>query len=83
MAEALSFDELFAQGAGRPAPDSVVRLYQLAFAQFGVQSLWYSRRLAHPTIRQALGVAEGLRREGSMRSRPLAEQIERACRAAL
>jgi len=45
--------------------------------------LWNRKPSVAPTIAQALVIAEALRREGNMRSRPLAAEIEAACRAAL
>jgi len=83
MAGMRDVDEMKRLGAGRPAPESVVALYRQAFAEFGAQFLWSRRPSPHPTIAQALVVAESLRREGNMRSRPLAARIEEACRAAL
>ncbi len=79
----LDLDELKALGAGRPAPDAVARLYQQAFRDFGAVALWSRRPSARPTIAQALVVADSLRREGNLRSRTLAIEIEQACRAAL
>ena len=76
-------DELKARGAGRPAPEAVARLYQQAFRDFGAQALWSRRPSPTPTIAQALVIAENLRREGNLRSRRLAIEIEQACRAAL
>jgi hypothetical protein len=76
-------EELKKLGAGRPAPQGIVELYRRAFREFGAQSLWSRRPSAHPTITQALVIAESLRREGNMKSRPLAARIEEACRAAL
>ena len=76
-------DELKERGAGRPAPLDVVRLYEQAFRDFGVQALWSRRPSEAPTVAQALVVAEGLRREGDLRARALAIEIELACRAAL
>ena len=76
-------DELKAAGAGRPAPATVALLYHKAFQDHGAQMLWSRKPSDHPTIAQALVVAECLRREGNMRSRPLAARIEEACRAAL
>jgi hypothetical protein len=70
-------------GAGRAAPDAVARLYQQAFREFGAQALWSRRPSATPTIAQALVIADALRREGNLRSRKLAVEIEQACRAAL
>ena len=82
MRQDLTVEEMKEHGAGRLAPDDVVRLYHQAFRQFGAQALWSRRPSERPTIAQALGVAESLRREGDMRCRPLAVQIEAACRAA-
>lgn len=76
-------EELKDLGSGVPAPAVVVQLYRRAFREFGAQSLWSRRPSERPTITQALVVAESLRHEGSMASRPLAVQIEDACRAAL
>ena len=78
-----TLDDLKSLGAGRPAPDGVTALYRLAFERFGMESLWSRKPSAQPTIAQALVVAEALRREGGMKSRPLAVRIEEACRAAL
>ena len=83
MTEINEFERLKELGAGRTAPDEIVRLYQRAFREFGAQALWSRRPSAAPTIAQALVVAEGLRREGDLRSRALAFEIERACRAAV
>lgn len=83
MHRELTFDDLKQFGAGRPAPEEIVRLYHRAFADFGAQSLWSRRPSANPTIAQALVVADALRREGNMATRPLAVCIEEACRAAL
>jgi len=71
------------RGAGRPAPDSVVRLYRQAFRDFGTQALWSRKRSADPTITQALVIADCLRREGNLQARGLAIEIEQACRTAL
>jgi hypothetical protein len=76
-------EELKERGAGRPAPLDVVRLYEQAFRDFGVRALWSRRPSAAPTVAQAIVVAEALRREGDLRARALAVEIERACRAAL
>ena len=83
MPDRRSMDELKGLGAGRPAPPDIAWLYHQAFREFGAQALWSRRPSEHPTIAQALVVADGLRREGTMRARPLAAQIEAACRAAL
>lgn len=60
----------------------VASLYRLAFAEYGTQALWNKRRLDEPTPEDALVVARALRIEGNRAARSLAEQIERACRAA-
>jgi hypothetical protein len=78
-----SFQQLKELGAGCPAPADIARLYHLAFRNFGTVALWSRRASEKPTIAQALVVAESLRREGNLRSRALAYEIERACRAAL
>ncbi len=83
MTEERNLEELKRLGAGQPAPEHVVALYRQAFVEFGAQSLWSRRPSDRPTIAQALIVAESLRREGNMKTRPLAAQIEEACRAAL
>ncbi len=83
MVDCRSIDELKELGSGKPAPEEIVTLYRRAFAEFGAQCLWNRQPSAAPTITQALVIAENLRREGNMRSRPLAGQIEEACRAAL
>jgi hypothetical protein len=77
------FDELKTRGAGRPAPEAVTRLYHHAFSQFGPQCLWSRRPSPHPTIGQALIIADSLRREGDMSCRALAAEIAEACHAAL
>ena len=83
MTDRRTIDELKDAGAGRPAPDEIAALYHLAFKQFGPQFLWSRKPSERPTIAQALTITETLRREGNMRSRHLAVQIEAACRAAL
>jgi hypothetical protein len=76
-------EQLKESGAGRPAPEAIARLYRQAFREFGAQVLWSRRPSAAPTIAQALVIADALRREGNLRSRALAIEIEQACRAAL
>lgn len=78
-----SLDELKELGAGVEAPVKIVSLYQQSFREFGTQALWSRKPSEHPTITQALIIAETLRREGSMKMLPLAARIEEACRAAL
>ena len=55
---------------------TVARLYEQAFREFGSQALWSRRASAAPTIAQALVIADALRREGNLRSRALAVEIE-------
>ncbi|HRE42848.1 MAG TPA: hypothetical protein PKY87_02635 [Terricaulis sp.] len=57
-------------------------LYRRAFTEFGALALWNMRAAAQPTPRDALIVADALRRNGNLAARRLAEQIEAACRAA-
>ena len=78
-----SFNELKDLGSGVEAPNEVVSLYHQSFREFGTQALWSRKPSEHPTITQALIVAEALRREGGMQTLPLAARIEEACRAAL
>jgi hypothetical protein len=54
--------------AGRAAPDAIAALYREAFSQFGAMALWNRRPSDHPTIAQALVVAESLRREATCSS---------------
>jgi hypothetical protein len=63
------------------APD-YVRLYRRAFQEFG-WALWNRRRIDEPGTDDALVVARVLRIEGNRDARKLAEDIERACRAAV
>jgi hypothetical protein len=64
-------------------PEDLARLYRRAFAEYGARALWNKRELETPTPADALVVARALRMEGNREARQLAEQIERACRAAL
>jgi hypothetical protein len=66
-----------------PHRDEFQSLYHRAFADYRVRALWNVRELDHPTAEQAISVARHLRIEGDLNARRLAEQIERACRAAL
>jgi hypothetical protein len=61
----------------------LLSLYRRAFAEYGTRSLWNKRLLDAPTPEDALVVARALRIEGDREARGLAEQIERACHAAL
>jgi hypothetical protein len=58
-------------------------LYHRAFADYKLRALWNLRELEHPTPEQALAITRSLRVEGDLTARRLAEEIERACRAAL
>jgi hypothetical protein len=60
-----------------------VSLYRRAFAEYGAQALWNLRAFENPTHEDALGIARALRTEGDMPARFLAEEIERACLAAV
>ena len=58
-------------------------LYRQAFAEYGTRALWNKSPVEEPTLEDALVVARALRIEGDRAARRLAEQIEKACRAAL
>lgn len=60
-----------------------VTLYRRAFDQFGASALWSSRPVPNPSKEDALAITGSLRVEGNLAARQLAEQIERACRAAV
>jgi hypothetical protein len=60
-----------------------VDLYRRAFEEFGASALWSSHPVPEPSPADALAITHSLRVEGGMEARRLAEQIERACRAAL
>jgi hypothetical protein len=64
-------------------PDDFASLYRQAFAEYGTRALWNKCPLDKPTPEDALVVARALRIEGDRAARRLAEQIEKACRAAL
>ena len=66
-----------------PIQPDFVSLYRQAFAAYGTRALWNKRVLENPTKEDALVVARALRIEGNREARQLAEQIERACRAAV
>jgi hypothetical protein len=63
--------------------DDFASLYRRAFAEFGTRALWNKRLIEIPTREDALVVARALRIEGNRAARELAEQIERACHAAV
>jgi hypothetical protein len=83
IADTRDLEQLKELGAGRTAPADIARLYHQAFRDYGTQALWSRRPSETPTIAQALVVADNLRREGNLKSRALAGEIEQACRAAL
>jgi hypothetical protein len=64
-------------------PETFATLYRRAFAEYGTQALWNKRMLEEPTPDDALVIARALRIEGDRKARKLAEEIEKACRAAL
>ena len=66
-----------------PTQPDFVCLYRQAFAEDGARALWNKRVLEELTREDALVVARALRVEGNRDARRLAEQIERACHAAL
>jgi hypothetical protein len=66
-----------------PLQPEFENLYHRAFADYKLRALWNVRELAHPSAEQAITIARNLRVEGDLSARRLAEQIERACRAAL
>lgn len=66
-----------------PEPETLASLYRRAFAEYGTQALWNKRMLEEPSPEDALVIARALRIEGDREARKLAEQIEKACRAAL
>jgi len=57
-------------------------LYGRAFAEYGTSALWSSKPVPDPTPDDALAITRSLRVEGDRGARRLAEQIEKACRAA-
>lgn len=58
-------------------------VYHRAFVDYRLRALWNVRELEHPTAEEALTIARSLRVEGDLSARSLAEQLERACRAAV
>jgi hypothetical protein len=58
-------------------------LYKQAFQRYGARALWNKRFLEDPLPEDALVISRALRLEGDRGARQLAEDIERACRAAL
>ena len=78
MIDARDLEQLKELGAGRPAPEALVRLYRRAFHEFGAQALWSSRAASDPTVADALAITRSLRVEGDRNARQLAELIEEA-----
>lgn len=66
-----------------PELETFAALYRHAFAEYGTRALWNKRMLEEPTPDDALVIARALRIEGDRKARKLAEQIEKACCAAL
>lgn len=67
----------------QPIDTNYEALYHRAFAEYEIHALWNHRELEHPTPAEALTITRSLRIEGNLEARRLAEQIERACRAAV
>jgi len=65
-----------------PHTPTYAELYRQAFEAFGIKALWNRAPAKEPTAQDALVVANVLRVEGNLAARRLAEDIERACRAA-
>lgn len=63
-------------------PKDFATLYRRAFRDFGASALWSSHPVPDPTPADALAITRSLRVEGDLLARRLAEQIEKACRAA-
>jgi hypothetical protein len=66
-----------------PQVQEFVVLYRRAFELYGIRALWNVRQYEEPEPGDALAVARALRIEGDMQARFLAEEIERACLAAV
>ncbi len=64
-------------------PEDFVSLYRRAFKEYGASALWSSSPVPEPTCEDALAITRSLRVEGDLNARRLAEQIEKACRAAV
>jgi hypothetical protein len=52
------------------------------FASLHRRALWNVRQVENPSTNDALAITQSLRVEGDLNARNLAEQIEKACRAA-
>jgi hypothetical protein len=79
----LSYSETERSMTTEPSEDDFGALYHRAFAEYGTHALWNVRELEHPTPEEAVTITRSLRIEGNLNARRLAEQIERACRAAV
>jgi hypothetical protein len=66
-----------------PPAEDFASLHRRAFAEYGTQALWNKRLLESPTQEDALVIARTLRIEGDREAWKLAEQIEKACSAAI
>ena len=64
-------------------PDDFASLYRRAFKEYGASALWSSSPVPEPTCEDALAITRSLRVGGDLNARRLAEQIEKACRAAV
>jgi hypothetical protein len=83
MTDRATIEDLQYRGAKLPAPPELRSLYREAFQSYGLRALWSSRPIEQPTIADLLAITEGLRVEGGVGGRRLAERIVEACRAAL
>jgi hypothetical protein len=63
--------------------EDLLALYRRAFEEFGARALWNVRELESPSPEDALAITCSLRIEGDLKARRLAEQIEKAYRAAV
>jgi hypothetical protein len=63
-------------------PEDFASLYRRAFKEHGCRALWNVRQVENPSPDDALAITRSLRVEGDLNARRLAEQIEKACRAA-
>jgi hypothetical protein len=68
---------------GAEQQEDFASLYRRAFKEYGASALWSSRPVPNPTRADALAITRSLRVEGDLNARRLAEQIEKACRAAV
>jgi hypothetical protein len=63
--------------------EDFVVFYRRAFKIYGCRALWNVRELETPSLEDALAITRSLRVEGDLNARRLAEQIEKACHAAV